>query len=800
MTRPDGPSDGASADEPRPDAHSELSGSAGDVVQARDVHGGVHFHGPAQHDQHGVPQQLPTDARGFVNRHAELEQLDQVLADEPATRVLVIAGTAGVGKTSIALRWAHRTRASFPDGQLYADLRGYDLLAPLEPEQVLDRFLRALGVPPAALPRDIEGMAALYRSLVADRRMLILLDNAATAAQVRPLLPATAGCLAVVTSRGRLSGLTIREGARRLTLNVLAEADAVSLLRTLTAEHRPPDSPEELAELALLCADLPLALRIAAERAASRPRMPLRELIQDLRDESSLWEALSAEDDGTSDGVRSVFAWSYRALPAEAARLFRLLGLHPGPEFSELAAAALSGLPPRRAHRLLDTLVGAHLVEQTAPDRYRFHDLLRAYANGQAHCDETPDECRQARLRVLGWYLHMADAAQARITPEERRVALVPLKTGVTPTVFHGHDDAMRWYEAEWENLVAATRVAATAGLRRLAWQLAVVLRALFMGQNQFRGWIATSQLGLAAARQDNDQHAEAELLESLGMAYTQSGQHERAVHAYEAALRLRQQVADQVGEALTLNGLGLAHLRRRRLAAARVAFERCAAIFRDRQDEYWQAVIAVNLAEVLHSLDERPAAAHLVQRAIGLFRQRHDRRAEGNALRLLSAIYLVDGDASGALDCARQAVETALDLGLVPAEGYWLISLGDAQRAAGDANAALTSYHRAAALQRRIGDHAREAAAWDGAGQALQALGRVEEAIDFHRRAASVFHGAGEQWREALSLSHLAAALADAGRSDEAAERRQDAAQLLRAFDDPHAARLRDRLESQAT
>jgi hypothetical protein len=257
-------------------------------------------------------------------------------------------------------------RHRFPDGQLHVNLRGYDPGEPVTATEALHRFLAALGVPPASVPPDPDAAAALYRSLLADRRMLIVLDNAHSTAQVRPLLPGTAHSLAIVTSRGRLTGLAIRDGAHRLTLGTLPEPEAVALLRTVTAGYRPADDPARLAELARLCARLPLALRIAAERAATHPHLTLDDLIAELRDESAVWDALSAgAGEEEADGIRTVFAWSYRALPPDAARLFRLLGLHPGPEFGLHAAAALAGTGIPRIRQLLDILAGAHLLEQT---------------------------------------------------------------------------------------------------------------------------------------------------------------------------------------------------------------------------------------------------------------------------------------------------------------------------------------------------------------------------------------------------------------------------------------------------
>ncbi|MFE7564542.1 ATP-binding protein [Kitasatospora sp. NPDC057500] len=758
----------------------------------------IHASPPPPPTGHGdaVPWQLPTDVRGFVNRSAEREAMDHLLAEHSrGPQILVLTGTAGVGKTSLALHWAHAVREQFPGGQLYANLHGYDPQEPTAPAQVLERFLRALDVPAAAIPTDLEALASTYRSLVAGRRMLIVLDNASRATQVRPLLPGAPGCLVVVTSRHRLSGLGVREGARHLTLEVLAEHDAVELLRTVTSDYRSEDDPAELVQLARLCARLPLALRIAAERAAGRPRMLLNDLIQDLRDESSLWDALSSEDEEESDAVRSVFAWSYRALPADAARLFRMLGLHPTGEFSTAAAAALVATGTRQARRLLDGLVATHMVEQTAADRFRFHDLLRAYAVDQARGEQEPQESERAVLRILAWYLHTADAAQARTAPHEPRVPLTPLDPDVEPTAFDDGATAMRWFEAERENLAAAVRTAAALGLDGYVHPLAIVLRAFYMVRNPFQDWFETSQLGLDAARRDGDRHAQAELHESLGMAYTQSGRLDQAVDEYRAALTIRRELDDPAGEALTLNGLGLLWLRRRGLTEAQEAFERAGALFGALADTYWEPCTTVNLAEAEAVLGRLPEAEHLVRAGLETFRERADHWAEGNALRVLSLIQLGGGRVAEALDSAQRAVDLALDLGSAVAEGHWLTQLGHAQRAAGQPAEALASYHRAAVLQRGLGDRSREALAWDGTGCAYLDLGRPDEAVGFHRRAAAVHRDLAEPWHTATALSHLADALAGSGEPDAAHRYRHEALTLLDGFTDPAALRLRGRL-----
>jgi hypothetical protein len=451
------------------DAGNDFFGAAKDFVQARDVSGGVHFHGP---DRAGgpPPRQLPGGVPGFVNRTEELNRLDVLLTERnqgrDAMAPCVVVGTAGVGKTSLAIHWAHRVADQFPDGQLYVNLHGYDPNTPVTADQALERFLRSMGVTGESLPTDLESRAALYRSLLAGRRVLIVLDNAASVGQVRPLLPGDGGCLVLVTSRSRLSGLVARDGAYRVTLGVFPDHEAVGLLRAITAGYRLPDEAAELTELARLCARLPLALRIAAERAISRPRAPLHDLIEELRDESAVWDALTAGDD-ESDAVRTVFAWSYRALSQDAGRLFRLLGLHPGVAFGSAAAAALGDLPIARTRRLLDDLVGAHLLEQPLPDRYEFHDLLRVYATDQARVEETADTVESAVRRVLTWYLR---------TTEEAVNAL----EGSDSATFADHRKAGDWYEQERPNLVTASAVAEEMAIDEIAWRLPAVLCEIY--------------------------------------------------------------------------------------------------------------------------------------------------------------------------------------------------------------------------------------------------------------------------------------------------------------------------------
>ncbi|MGW3182608.1 ATP-binding protein [Kitasatospora sp. NPDC001119] len=784
---------------------STVSGSsAQDVVQARDVSGGIHFHGgPDRPNSTPTPRQLPADVRGFVNRTVELQQLNDALAgDHPnpdaAAAVVVIAGTAGAGKTSLALHWAHQARHRFPDGQLYVNLRGYDPGRPVTAQEALHRFLTSLGVAVQAVPPDPDAAAALYRSLLAERRVLVVLDNAASAQQVRPLLPGSAGSLVVVTSRSRLSGLAVRDGARRLTLRTLPEAEAVALLRAVTAGHRSEDDPAKLTELARLCAQLPLALRIAAERAASLPHMGLDDLINDLRDESALWDALSVGDDEDADAVRTVFAWSYRALPDPVARLFRLLGLHPGPDFGLHAAAALAHLTPSRTRQLLDSLVGAHLVEQSAPDRYQFHDLLRAYATDQAQHEETPAQRQSALRRVLDWYLHTADAAQRWLRPAEARLPLDPVSDGVRPAAFADYNAAVDWAERERVNLLQTVHAASAAGEDRRTWQLAAVLWNAQAPSAPGADWLPAGRLGLAAAERLDDTAARALLLTDLGMGHTRVNSLGDSLECHRRALALWRERGDVLDEAHSLNLLGLVHLHGRQLDGAAQYFEQALAAFRPLGEAQWEATSLANLASTHYRAGRLPEAAAAVGQALAAHRALKNQRGEGNALRLLSDIRREGGDQAGALASAHAALDIALNLRDHRLEGFWLLTLGDAQRADGQSADALDSYQRAAVLHRRLGDRSREALAWYGAGETYRGLGRHAEAAAFLRRAATAHHELGDRWHEALALDALAATVS--AEEPEAARRhRTEALALLDGYEDARAVAARERIARRA-
>lgn len=790
------------------DTRSELSGSAGEVVQARDVSGGIHFHGPPCSPRGPVPRQLPRGVRDFVGRDRETARLDAILRGPGGgpPEVVAITGTAGVGKTSLAVRWAHRIQEGFPDGTLYVNLRGYGPEAPVGPAEILESALHTLGVPPGSVPAHLEERSALFRSLLAGHRLLVVLDNAATAGQVRPLLPGSGDCLVLVTSRSRLSGLVARDGAHRLSLEILSEQEAVDLVRATTEGYRPADEAADLAELAGLCAYLPLALRIAAERAASRPHDRLADLIRDLRGESSLWDALSTDDGDEADSVRAVFSWSYRALPAAAAQLFRLLGLHPGSDIGPEAAAALAGQPAGQVRRLLDLLAGAHLLQQGATGRYRFHDLLRAYSAGQAHTEERHEDQRQALYRLLTWYLHTAAAASAALQNIYAAPDLVPHPPEVVPLAFAGHGDATRWYREERGNLADLTLAAHAHGFDRVAWQLPAVLHGIHVEGGQSDDWFAMGRIALRAAERAGDREGAALSHNTLGNAYLKAARtravgrreavgHLRAAVEIFRAAGLRQEQADAV------NNLGLVHLSQRRLYEGLECFESVLALSEESGDRAWNAVALGNLASTHALLGDPAATTEFATRALEAHRALgRNPSAWVDPLLELSGAHRLLGRPAEALEHAEQALAIAEDLDSPLWRGAALLPLGHAQRACGRHAEALATYQLCAATYRGLADRSHEAVALDATGEALSELGRYEEAADFHRTAALTHRELEDRWLQAVAVEHVAGAVERTGGAEDAGRLRAEAAELIAGYDDPQAVRMRERIAAAGT
>jgi DNA-binding SARP family transcriptional activator len=437
-----------------------------------------------------VPRQLPADLGGFVGRLDHLADLDRQLENSrDGVTIRVISGTAGVGKTALAVHWAHRVAHRFPDGQLYVNLRGFDPAgAPMAPAEAIRGFLEAFGVPAARIPSGPDARAALYRTIVAGRRLLILLDNAADADQLRPLLPGAPCSLVVITSRDQLRALSVTDGAHPHPLDLMTRDEAREMLGRRIGATRLAAEPAAADDIIDGSYRLPLALAVVAARAATYPRLPLAALAAELRDDRGALQALAGGEAAVD--VRAVLSWSYRQLSPDAARLFRLLGLHPGPDLTAAAVASLVALPPSRTPALLAELIRTNLVGQPVPGRYAFHGLLRTYAWELTEHTETARQRRSAIRRLLDHYTHTADAANRLLGPTCDDAPPGPVEPGVTPEPLSDEAHALAWFMAERRVLFAAVALAARYDLQGPSRRLASALAAFSAKQGD---WYADS-------------------------------------------------------------------------------------------------------------------------------------------------------------------------------------------------------------------------------------------------------------------------------------------------------------------
>ncbi len=710
----------------------------------------------------------------------------------------MINGSAGVGKTALALHWAHRIREQFPDGELYANLRGFDNGPAVTAEVVLDRFLRDLGVEPSLIPADPDSRAALFRSRIADRRVLILLDNVADIGQVRPLIPGSAGPFVVITSRNQLAGLAIHDGAQRIRLDIFQESEAIALLRQVTRTGGRRDTPADLLELAQLCARLPLAIRVAAEHAISRPTMQLGELIADLRDDSLLWDALSVGDGPHGEGVRTVFAWSYRDLPDEAARMFRALGLHQGADISLAVAAAALGVPARTARRALDILLGAFLIQSNRPHRYELHDLLRAYALDQARTVDSEAERRDTLDRMLRWYIVSAAQAALVLSPGDILHIDVPPVRGPEPAVFSDAAAAFEWFDTERPNLVASARAALESGLPRRAWELAMVLIPIQAQHFTFDDWSALSELAVTAAEALDDPAALAAALDNRGRFLFRLRLLDQAKATHARALAIREEMGDQQGICRSLNALGLIGLRTRELSDAADYFAATAERARRIGDAHWDGLGRMNLGEAQLEAGDVALALATIRPLPQYFAERHDPAYEGNALWLLAWAERLAGNLRAAQAAIDEALRIAEQASNRMWEAWWLIEAGRVHLAADDTTEAMNCYRMAASLERQIGDHSREATALDCAGEVRLTIGNAEDAAAFHREAAAMHRQLGDRWQEALATLHLADCEQALGHEEASHEQLTLALALLQLFPDSRAAELRAAIQAR--
>ncbi|MGW4145046.1 ATP-binding protein [Streptomyces albogriseolus] len=690
---------------------NEFSGGDSDVVvQAGTVHGGIHVHGPGR--PFPPPRQLPYGVPGFVNRVNELTGLDDLhpraddeRGDGPAV-VAAITGGPGVGKTALALHWAHRVRRHFVDGDLYIDMRGYNSGNALGPEQALTSFLRGLGVEADRIPIDEQECAALFRSMVYGKKILIFIDNVSSVKQIRQVIPASRSSLVLITSRNRLSGLVAREGAARVTLDVLSPQESVRLLREVIGPSRVDAEPDAARRVAELCGCLPLALRVVGERAAGRSLLSLGELVDELVQEQDFLDALADQEDELSD-VRAVFSWSYRALPEDSRRAFRLLGLHEGKVLCVDSAAALLAVTPAVARRRLVELANVHLLQETARDRYRMHDLLRSYAVELLSAEEPREERTRAVRRGLTWYLLSADAGRRAILPRSRSLHLVPAGDGVRPVErFDEAADAVRWFDTERENLLAALGQAVAWGQYDIAWMLPAVASGFFELSAHWSDWKHVHELGLDAARLVGNQLGEAFHLMCLGDVHWRSGAYEVAVENYRAAVELSRGIDDLWTLGFSLRGLGLVALEQGDPdAEAQTHFEAALSVFREHGDRRGEGMSLLSLAECARGREEHAEAAVFCRRALGIFREIGDRWSEAwGALPLADSLSEL-GELPDAEDHLARALAVFREFTDRRSEASVLRRLGDVSSARGEPHAARRFWTQAAVLYEELGD-----------------------------------------------------------------------------------------------
>lgn len=674
------------------EGHNQVSGTARHVVQAARVTGGVHIH-PDAESTFPPPQQLPAQPAHFTGRESELAKLDLLLhaeAYDPVSTVVVtaIAGTAGIGKTSLALRWAHQERSRFPDGQLYINLRGYDPNPPLTAAQALDTFLRALGMPPERIPADIDAMAALCRTLLAGRRMLVLLDNAAVSEQVRPLVPNTSGCAVLVTSRSALHGLVARDGAHRVILDMLSPSEAELLLGEVIGHDRVGREPAIVTQLARQCAYLPLALRVAAERVVAHPTLMIADLVNELAVEHGRLDALAPlDDEGTA--IRTVFSCSYRRLPPETARVFRLLGLHPGTDISLAAATALVGTTLGETRQQLDRLVSVHLIAEAEGGRYQFHDLLRDYAAERVRDDEPADSRVDANHRLYQWYLHAAHAAMFAFYPQHPVIPVGRPPTDCRPLAFHNREHARDWFASEHGNLLAIIRRAPAVGQYTVAWQLPIAFDSYLIEDHHVADQVTVHTLGLAAAESQGHQIGQRWAYGLLGEAHYQARRHEDAIHYQLRALEIAQNTQDAFGKAASLGDLARSCIELERCAEAVRYSEEALQINRAIGNKRNEGIVLVHLGNALGRTGDQGQAMLYLNQGMNILRDIGSTGSEALALRSISRILHERGDDEEACNYLQNAINLYCELHVDHWYGETLTEYGDLLIGMGQVNKA---------------------------------------------------------------------------------------------------------------
>ena len=651
-----------------------------------------------------VPRQLPPAVPYFTGRAEELWALHNMLAGAHGmVAIAAITGSAGAGKSTLAVQWAHQIAAQFPDGQLYLDLRGSGS-RPLTPGEALARLLRDLGADPAAVPADEEERAARYRSLATGRRLIIVLDDARDAAHVRPLLPGSGGCVVAVTSRNSLHGLEL---ARQLDLSGMTVGDAMALLTTIVGTARCVAEPDAVRAVLSACAGLPLAIWIAAARLVARPGWSIGTLASRLGDARKRLDELETGD----RAVRSSFLVSYgnlqrarRGARDAPDRAFRILGLAEGPDISLPAAAALLDVSAYQAEKMLELLVDGHLLQSPAAGRYRFHDLLRIYAAERASAEEDTAARAAATLRMLSWYLHTAAAASRVINPHRGHLALGQADSGAAPIAFHSYSEALAWLDTEQANLMSAVDQASREGEHAIAWKLVFTLWDLFNLRGRFSEWLAIHKTGLASARALRDTTGEKFMLGNLAANYLYAGLPVEALACMREILLIVRAAGDVKDTATALVNLGVTLTDLGKADEAMAALEEALGLFRGAGDRKGQAYAACGLAAVHARCLRFTDAISCYEDGLSIFREINDTVSLNEALVDIAAVHLKQGHPEQAAVDAAEAAQLSFQSGSRRNEARALAILGEVHRQNDDREQAEQCWLRAVAIFSELG------------------------------------------------------------------------------------------------
>jgi tetratricopeptide (TPR) repeat protein/transcriptional regulator with XRE-family HTH domain len=665
-----------------------------------------------------TPAQLPADLRFFAGRDAQLASLDAALDGVSASHgtaavlILAISGSAGIGKTTLAVHWAHRVRDKFPGGQLYVNLRGFGPRgSAVHPAEAIRSFLDALDVRAQRIPVDLDAQAALYRSVLAGKRMLILLDNASDAEQIRPLLPGVAGCAVVVTSRRALTGLIAADNAHPVVLDLLTHAEARKLLTARLGNRRISAEPSSVDEIIERCARLPLALVVAAARSATRPDLPLRSLVDQLRQAKAGLDAWTADDAATD--VRTVFSWSYQQLSLPAARLFRLLGLHPGPSLRASAAASLAGVELDEVQQLLRELTGTHLLTEYSPGRYAFHDLLRAYAAELASAHEEDDDQAAAVRRLLDHYVHNAFTAARLLSPHRDPIDILQPSDGVILETPRDDPQAMSWFAAEHQVLIGALDLAVHSGLDGYAEPFAWTLTDFLQRKGHWQDQATVHITALAATQRLDDRRGQGRAHRHLSRAYILMDRLNDAYAHYQQALDLAEQVGDASG----------------------------------------QAHVHLNVANLLERLGHLPEALDHAQKGLALFATVDNTSGQARARNMVGWFHARLGRYRDALTHCELALAELQDINDKQGQIFTWDSMGYAHHHLGQHDRAVVCFQHALSLAQQVGDQHSAAIVLNHLGDNHESAGNTDTARDVWQQALDILNELSHPDADEISL-----------------------------------------------